>query len=421
MTEETPQFTRRTALRTTGSLALMSFTGVAGAQSEASQRGSDNTLRLFSEQAVDGATEAVTQGNYAYVATGDGLGVVDWHDPGHPEKVVDMNVPGGGVDDVKVDGDLLAISSQSGDREADIGTHFYDVSEPSDPQFQGTFQVLPAGVHNHYLDGDVCYVCKEYPFDESNLQIVDVSDPSDPTLLSTWAVEDVHPELDQPTNFLHDVYVQDDLAYLAYWDAGTRVLDVSDPADPVEVSGFGVAPDADEDVPLNFGDTEFARRLLGPPGNAHYVQPSPDGDHVYVGAEQYVGESGGIRVWDVSDLNNPTKVATIEALDRNEGIFVDTAHNFDVTNNRLHTSWYRGGTRVYDITDPSDPTLLADYDPDGGFYWTAVAARGFTIASDIGGGLVFLHNDRGEKRPPGFEGESANGTGPDPERHAGPE
>ena len=77
--------------------------------------------------------------------------------------------------------------------------------------------------------------------------------------------------------------------------------------------------------------------------------------------------------------------------------------------------------RIYDITDPSDPSTLATYDPEGGFYWTAVADRGFTVASDIGGGVLVLHNDRGRKRPPGFDGDAENGSGPGPESHAGPD
>jgi hypothetical protein len=74
-----------------------------------------------------------------------------------------------------------------------------------------------------------------------------------------------------------------------------------------------------------------------------------DSDHVYVGAETCAGESGGIRVFDVTDFDDPQQVAEIEAEDRNNGIFADTSHNFGVTSNRLYTAWYNAGTRVYDI------------------------------------------------------------------------
>ncbi|NIC00906.1 hypothetical protein [Halobacterium sp. R2-5] len=407
------RFTRRTALKTTGLLAAVGLSGVAAGSPAGNGRDKDgDTLGRFSEVAVSGAQEVVTQKTWAYVATGDGFAVVDWRNPNRPERVGTFHAPGTGIADVKVDGDLLAVSSQGGgehdhgpgedpdpDPDADIGTHLYDVSDPTDPKYLSTFQVLPAGVHNAHLVDDTLYVAKEAPFDESALIIVDVSDPTDPTEMSRWVLEDVHSELDSVTNFVHDVYVQDDYAYLAYWDAGTRVLDVSDPAKPVEVSSFGETEDADKGDEGNPWD-----RVYSSPGNAHYVQPSPDGDHVYVGAETYAGESGGIRVFDVTDFDDPQQVAEIEAEDRNDGIFADTSHNFDVTSNRLYTSWYNAGTRVYDITDPANPEQTYEYDPDGSSFWTAVRARGFVVVSDIGGGIVFLHEDRGKPGAPGFDG-----------------
>ncbi len=426
--------TRRTVLKTTAGLAATGFAGVTAAGNGRDNGNSDDSeLRLFSEQAVGGATEVVTQGNEAFVATGGGLTILDWKNPGRPEVLVDdMQVPGVAVWDVKVEGDLLAISSQGENERGDdgdpdaIGTHFYDISDLSNPEFLSTWSETPAGVHNHFLDGDIAYICREFPFDDSALKIVDISDPTDPTLLSEWRVEDVDSDLDQPTNFIHDVYVQDDYAYLAYWDAGTRVLDVSDPENPEEVSSFGEAPDADEDV--EFPSAGWVERAFLPPGNSHYVQPSPDGDYVLQGAETFPGAAGvenpdnddygGIKVFDVTDFENPEQLTRIDPPD------VDafrTSHNFDVTANRLHTSWYAGGVRVFDFTDPADPDELASYRTDDTSFWTAVQARSYTVASDIGGGVLFLHNDRGKKQPPAFSGDVVGGDGPGPDNHRRPE
>ncbi|MFB6070522.1 MAG: LVIVD repeat-containing protein [Halanaeroarchaeum sp.] len=387
---------RRDVLKLSGALGLASLTGVAGAIPD---HVTDGTLRRFGEVAVDGSSEVVTQGNWAYVATGDGFAVVDWGNPARPKLAGTWDAPGTGIADVTVDGDLLAVSNQDAADDAILGTHLYDVSDPTEPRHQGSFQVTPAGVHNAFLADETLYISKEAPFTESAFVLVDVSDPTDPTEYSRWVLEDVHPDLDSITNFVHDAYVQDEYAYLAYWDAGCRVLDVSDPTDPVEVSAFGQAPGADR------GDEgDPVGRLFGYPGNAHYVQPSPDGDHVYVGAETYAVRSGGVRVFDVTDFDDPRHVATIQAPNRNPGIFADTAHNFDVTDNRLYTSWYRSGARVHDVTDPANPERRYEYDPEGAFFWTTVRDRGFTVASDIGGGLVFLHEDRGRFGPPAFEG-----------------
>ncbi|WP_396612143.1 LVIVD repeat-containing protein [Haloferax sp. S1W] len=415
--------TRRTVLKTCGAFALTGAAGTASARDRTV--GAPDALRLFSEQAVDGALEVVTQKNFAYVATGGGLAVVDWRNKLKPSVEVEMDVPGGGVADVKVDGDLLAISSQVGSTPSDIGTHFYDISDPTDPQFRGTWQELPAGVHNHFLEGDLAYICREFPFDDSALKIVDVSDPTNPTLLSEWPEPGAFLR-EQATALVHDVYVQDGLAYISFWDAGCWVLDVSDPTNPVPVSSFSEDPDWDEKLfEQDFENLEYLERIFLPPGNAHYAQPSPDGDLVFVGAETFPGaigvsdpdedDFGGIKVFDTSDLSNP------EFLTRIDPPSVDgfrTSHNFDVTANRLDTSWYEGGVRVFDITDPADPALRASYDPDGSSFWTAVRSRSMTVASDIGAGLVFLHDDRGKVSPPSFEGDFERGTGPGPEHHA---
>ena len=131
------------------------------------------------------------------------------------------------------------------------------------------------------------------------------------------------------------------------------------------------------------------------------------------------GRGGPIDVWDVTDLDAPTKVVTIEAPDR-PGAF-RTSHNFDLTANRLHSSWYEGGVRIHDITDPANPEEIASYRPEGSPFWTAVRSRGFTIASDIGGGIVFLHDDPGAMQSPEFDGDSAPGRSPGAKDHARPD
>lgn len=148
---------------------------------------------------------------------------------------------------------------------------------------------------------------------------------------------------------------------------------------------------------------------------------------MYVGAETFPGaveedprteDYGGIKIFDTSDLSDPRQVTRISAPDVSG---FRTSHNFDVTPNRLHSSWYGGGVRLFDVTAPEDPEELSVYRTDDTSFWTAVSARGFTVASDVGGGLLFLHDDRGTRRPPSFGGERTGGSGPGPEHHARPE
>lgn len=474
------RITRRTALHrllgTAIGVGTATSVGTVGSVT-ATPPGKGNTddeLRLFSELAVDNAQEVVTQQNHAYVATGPkGMAIVDWHNPGGPEVVAEVDL---GVDlaanglldddmdvsvlDVKVDGDIAALAN---DDETIVGgtpggIALYDVSDPTDPEFQSFYTAQAAGpldseanIHNCFLDDTHAYLVVDEPLnidtdddDERDLvrlsgvtgvEIVDISDPAVPSQAATWMLDEEFPTFaNSGIGGLHDCYVQDGHFYGAFWDAGTVVLDVSTPSNPAFVTQFGDAPAANTEVrPWRVNEESFGFYLfnvyplfefLAPPGNAHYVQPSPDGTHVYVGAETFADAPGAIDVWNVSDPDNPMQVATIDPPD------VDafrTAHNFDVTANRLYASWYNGGVRVYDITDPSTPEELAAYDPDGYSFWTAVRGRGFTLGGVYGarsdasaGGIVVLHDDRGTKQPPEFDGtDSPNRPEHDPRETGG--
>lgn len=430
-----------------------------------------NELRLFREVAVSGSHETVVQGNYAYIATGTtGMAVVDWHNPGRPKVVAEVDLaadikenlgiadPNIEILDVKVDGDVAALANNHF-AENPGGISLYDVSDPTDPQFLAQYDPELDGpspgadIHNCYLEDGYAYLTLSEPwnvdtdgdgsrdkfwiFGDTGVEIANITDPANPERASTWFLKDVAPEEAKSSRApCHDIYVQDDICYAVLWDAGTAALDVSDPENPSLISRFGSVLDASDAIPAYdftepFGDYiarewDF-RAYLTAPGNTHYVQPSTDGDHVFVGAETFpkvvgvsdpgVGDYGGINVWDTADLEAPSKVTRIDppVIDDDDSGKLFTSHNFDVTANRLHTSWYHGGVHVYDITDPSNPERLAAYDPDGYAFWTAVSGRSFTIGGIYGapssteGGITILHNDRGKKQPPAFEGGSPPG------------
>jgi hypothetical protein len=441
-----PIIERRTVLKTLGAVGAVSGAGTA----VASRRRRDE-LRLFGEAEADNAMEVVTQGNYAYIATGRGMAIVDWRNPGRPELVADIEASDpdeiggddegavGGVLDVKVDGDVAVMAHNGGE-----GITTVDVSDPENPEGLAFYRNVDAtGVHNCYLQGDYAYLTVNAArvfededglgvrvFGDAGAEVVDVSDPETPEHATTWRLREELPAFaNAGVNPNHDLYVQDDLLYNAFWDAGVVVLDITDPTAPTFVAQFGAAPHGDDEIrPWRPGEESFDayfadvfpyERYLTNPGNAHYVQPAPDGEHTYVGDETFPGafeedpdtdQYGGVRVFDTNDLSDIEQVSFI-APPEAEGL--RTAHNFDVTANRIHTSWYNGGVHVHDIVDPAEPEELGRYQPDGIAFWTAVSARGFTVggvygarSDDSDGGVAVLSDDRGEKRPPAFDGSA---------------
>ena len=109
---------------------------------------------------------------------------------------------------------------------------------------------------------------------------------------------------------------------------GLGVLDVGDPTDPVEVGVWH-----------------------SPTGRAHYAQPTPDGDVTFVGDEIFSEPYGGVHVLDTSDLSSIERLAVIEPP---ESGGIPTAHNFDVSANRLEVAWNSGCVIQFDITDPAE-------------------------------------------------------------------
>lgn len=179
MCPDTNKLRRRPFLKSIATSGLAA--AAVGSASATPPEHGDDGLRLVSEIAVDGAREAVTQGRYVYVATLDGMAVVDWRNPGRPEQVahVDDSTTDDGILDVKVAGDVAGKGHDHGGP----GVTFVDVSDPSDPTEAAHYEV-EGDVHNFHMAGEYAYVgviqSVENAFSHDRVEIVDVSDPTAP-------------------------------------------------------------------------------------------------------------------------------------------------------------------------------------------------------------------------------------------------
>lgn len=198
-----------------------------------------------------------------------GWSVVDVTDPEDPELVTFVEGPDGlRTAQLQVaDGLLIAGLENRPDPDVEddpaeeyTGAYIFDVeTDPTDPQLLGHYQTGGRGTHrNFYAGGDYAYMCAcpagfeptqaypdEYPAKNYHLRIVDVSDPTDPTEVSTWMWPGQHPNdvgVPKENRYFHGpAYVVGDRAYLSYGRVGMVTLDLSDITDPKLVSklGFG--------------------------------------------------------------------------------------------------------------------------------------------------------------------------------------
>ncbi|ELY47527.1 LVIVD repeat-containing protein [Natronorubrum sulfidifaciens] len=337
---------------------------------------------------VDGAAEAVVgdDGETAYLAATTGFVTVDISDPADPAILAErlaLEVDGTRMTeilDVSVDGDRLAVVGPANSTSADVfhGFVIYDVSDPADPVVVSHYET-GFHIHNCVLEDDLLYVVENTP-DAHSLVIFDVGD--EPTEIGRWSLLEYEPEWADVywlARYLHDVTVADDIAVLAHWNAGTYLLDVSDPTDPTMRSRVR---ETDLETQLERGNEDAQ---MGLPGNDHYSAIDDSGDLLAVGREAWDtgGDApdgpGGIDLYDASDPTALEFRATIDAPAADDASYYGgqwtTAHNFELRDDRLYSSWYQGGVKVHDVSDPAAPKeRMHWHDADTAGFWTARVA-----------------------------------------------
>ncbi len=233
---------------------------------------------------------------YAYVAKwapscpNGGVDVVDVRRPRNPRKVAFIpagphDYVGEGVHAIHIDnrhfkGDVLLVNHEACDAEGLNGISLWDVTNPADPWplalHQGDFDIFGPPVANSvhsvlgFKLGKKAYAVLVDNFEFEDVDIMDISDPGRPVLISETGSDD-WPELTVDGNggnfFHHDVWFKriDGVPILgvSYWDAGWVFLNVSNPVNPTYIY-----------------DTNYpATDMLGfspPEGNAHQGEWSKD-------------------------------------------------------------------------------------------------------------------------------------------------
>ncbi len=203
-----------------------------------------------------------------------------------------------------------------------IGVRIYDFADPANPALLGTVGAPSGSVHNVWYDAGYLYLT-----DNANYAVAiwDATDPANPSFVRHWAPP--------PGAFIHDQIVLDDLMYVAYWH-GFAIVDVSDPANPVDVVVHSYGPAAD--------------------AACHNVWPTEDRRYVFTTDE--LAWAGHLRVWDVSDPEAVTQVAEWWTDPTH------TIHNVHVRGDYAYISYYWDGVVVLDVSDPVNPVLVGSYD-----------------------------------------------------------
>lgn len=195
------------------------------------------------------------------------------------------------------------------------------------------------------------------------MTILDLTQPSAPQLIRHFDLLD----------YIHDVYVRNDTAYLHAAFQGLSVWDFSNPDQARILGSLDTYPDQ---------------------GYNHSGWLNESGQY-YVFADETPGKK--LKICDVSDLSN------IEVLDLfNSGVSNQAvAHNVMIKGNTIYVSHYADGIRLFDMTQPEHVVQTAWYDtyPQGyqgypgawGVY--ALLSSGQILVSDRQSGLWVFSED----------------------------
>jgi hypothetical protein len=291
------------------------------------------------------------------------------------------------------------------------GLMLWDVTDPAHPVSLGIHNTgcCTRGVHEfeigHRADLGRTFAYVSVPFSEraeasspsgtrdvlgrGDARIIDITDPAHPFEVSTFGIKrdlGIDPaSIGQgcdPVAFGHGMTPSGDgkLLVVSYWDAGFIALDIAAPNAPRFLSRTIYAPWEDGDG--HSASYDDARKLLF----------SADEDFCKGGPAVEQGW-GYMRIWDYSNPGAPRQIASFKTTnslgssDPGAGDYV--IHNPLVVGTDVYISWYTDGVRVVDASDPRAPREVAHFVPPAGQNPVKPAQRGvLTNTAQIWGVVV---------------------------------
>ena len=294
-------------------------------------------------------------GKFAYLGSGSGGDVmyaIDISDPSKPTVTDSIISNTRRVNDVMStpDGKFL-VFTREGASDRKNGIVIASIEDPAHPKVISEFtEGVNSGVHSAFVYRQEKYGTHVYLTNDGTgaIHIVDISDPYHPKEAAQWRTD--RPDAGRT---LHDVDVQDGLAYLSYWNDGLVVLDVGNGIKGGSPSSPQLVTQYKYDLNALYRDVEAA----GGPGFIRGTHTAwRHNNYVFIADEVFPasGVKGGkdasagraygrLQVIDISDVEKPRSVAWYEP--EYGGV-----HNIWVAGDTLYMGAYNAGFRAFDIS-----------------------------------------------------------------------
>ena len=243
--------------------------------------------------------------------------------------------------------------------------------------------------HNIYVDvaNARLYVAGAHDNSSTNnwMIIYSLSNPGNPTLLKKVSLNTLPGMSGFENLYIHDLYVENNIAYCSQGEAGYVIWDCSDVDN---ITYLGSLDDGS-----NYNHSSWK----------HTQYTSVDTQYFYVAEEVPIGRP--IKIMRTIDNGNGFDLTLMSTFKHPLGAPTYTnnrPHNPYVKDNGLYIAYYHDGIQVYDVIDPLHPIRVAYYDTypnNNGSNYTGYQGAwgvypylpsGCIIAGDITYGLVTL-------------------------------
>ena len=341
-------------------------------------------------------------GNHLYVATvSDRIFSYDISDPANPKLLDSMKADARLINDISTTPDeKVGVFTREEASNRKNGIVLFDASDPAHLKMISEYtETVTGGVHSAFINKHYAYITDDAT---GSLRIIDFQDPRQPREVARWQTENPTASIItgpmgpvSSGRYLHDLYVKDGLAFLAYWRDGLVILDVGNgikggsPEHPQFVSQFK----------YNHFELYGNGWLAGTHAAFRYKNYLFMGDEVFpaqfdIESKDRIPVRGVLHVMEISDIEHPREVATYEVPEG--GI-----HNIWADDDLLYAGDYAGGGRVVDISGELRGNLYEQgreiariwtgdpggYRPNLPFSWGAQPANGLIFYNDINTGI----------------------------------
>jgi choice-of-anchor B domain-containing protein len=315
---------------------------------------------------------AVNDSEIAVMGTTLGTHFIDVTDPNNPVEIADAFVAGAaqGTNIIHRDyhdfgGYLYAVCDESQSSTLQV----IDISDlPNSTNVVYDSNEFLGRSHNIFIDSAAariyaCGVRRPGMSGFINVQIIDISDPANPSVLNEY----------NGIPYAHDIYVENNIAYANCGNNGFFTVDFTDATSPIILGSM----------------TTYEQQ-----GYNHSGWMDRDGKHYYMADETW---NTDLKVVDVSNFDDMSVITTFSA----EQTLTTIPHNLIVRCDLLYVSYYYEGVQIFDISDPANPVRTHFYDTstrpninsyEGAWGVYPFLPSGNILVSDMQNGLFVLES-----------------------------